>query len=186
VHAPRPAIALTGPPGSGKSSTGRELATRLGAALLDLDTLTNPLVDVVLDSLGGQGYDDRRVAPLVRDARYDCLVGVAQECLRVGAAVVMVAPFTTERKDQRAWTRLAGRLSEAGGDPHLVWLRISADALSERLRARGAGRDLDKLQDLEAYVSSVDLSPPDTAHLVVDAADRPSHQARLIERHIYG
>ena len=119
---------------------------------------------------------------MVRSARYECLVGAAQECLRVGAPVVLVAPFTSERRDPMAWTRLAGRLSEAGGEPHLVWLRISPEELSQRLRARGAGRDHGKLQDLAAYVSSVDLSPPEATHLVVDAADRPSHQAQLIQR----
>lgn len=181
------AVAVTGAPGAGKTSTAQELARLLGAALLDLDTLTNPLLDLLVEELGGNGnaYDgvDPAVAARLRTARYACLLGAAQDCLRTGTPVVLVAPFTAERSDPAAWAALGKQLAAAGGDPHLAWLRIGADQLGARLRARQAERDRAKLADLEAYLASVDLAPPVVPHLAVDAARAPAEQARsLLER----
>ncbi|MFK5584083.1 MULTISPECIES: AAA family ATPase [unclassified Serinicoccus] len=183
------AVAVTGAPGAGKTSTAQELARSLGAALLDLDTLTNPLLDLLVEALGSNGnsggYDDPDVpvAARLRTARYACLVGAAQDCLRTGTPVVLVAPFTAERSDPTAWAALAQQLAAAGGDPHLAWLRIGVDQLGERLRARQAERDRAKLADLGAYLASVDLAPPVVPHLAVDAARAPAEQARsLLER----
>lgn len=178
----RSAVALTGAPGSGKSATARELAARTGAALLDLDTLTNPLVDRLMEALSGDGLDDRRVADQIRTARYECLVGAAEDCLAAEVPVVLVAPFTRERQDAEAWAALADRLGEAGGEARLVWLRITADELGRRLVARGAGRDHAKLRDLDAHLATVDLSPPTTPHLAVDASASPPLQAEEIRR----
>ncbi|WP_298885242.1 AAA family ATPase [uncultured Serinicoccus sp.] len=178
------AVAVTGAPGAGKTSTGQELARVLGAALLDLDTVTNPLVDLLLASLGGQGYDDPQVAPQVRRARYACLVGAAQDCLRTGTPVVLVAPFTAERADPGVWAVLARTLTEAGGDPWLAWLEISAGELGERLRARGAQRDHAKLADLDGYLAGVDLAPPAAPHLAVDATLPPPEQARHLHQQL--
>lgn len=171
------AVAVTGAPGAGKTSTAQELARSLGAALLDLDTLTNPLLDLLVDD------PEVPVDVRLRTARYACLIGAAQDCLRTGTPVVLVAPFTAERSDPAAWAALARQLAAAGGDPHLAWLRIGADQLGERLRARQAERDRTKLADLEGYLASVDLAPPVVPHLVVDAARTPAEQARgLLER----
>lgn len=180
----RLALAITGAPGSGKSSTGRELAALMGAALLDLDTLTNPMVDVVMDALGGQGYDDARVAPLMRRARYECLIGAAEDSLRAGTSVVMVAPFTAERSDLQAWSTLSGRLEAAGGQPQLVWVQIGPEELAHRLTLRQASRDRSKLDDLDAYISQVDLDPPQVPHLAVDATDSAWDQALTLWRRL--
>lgn len=180
----RPALVVTGPPGSGKTSTGLELARALGAALLDLDSVTNPLVDVVVDVLGGEGYDDPRVTALVRSARYESLLAGAEDCLRAGVPVVLVAPFTQERADQGAWAALAGRITAAGGEPRLLFLTVSREELSRRLLRRGAGRDAAKLADLGSHVASVDLSPPTSPHLAVDAALAPVAQAGAVLREL--
>ncbi|WP_165368567.1 AAA family ATPase [Serinicoccus sediminis] len=178
------AVAVTGAPGAGKTSTGQELARLLGAALLDLDTVTNPLVDLLVSALGGQGYDDTQVAPQLRRARYACLVGAARDCLRTGTPVVLVAPFTAERLDPAAWDALARELAEAGGDPRLVWLQITAEQLGERLRRRAADRDHAKLADLPAYLASLDLTPPVGPHAVADATLTPQEQARRLAQQL--
>src|SRR6059058_4129687 len=119
-----PAVLLAGWPGSGKSTVGQALARRLGAALVDQDTVTGPLVAVVADLVGVHDLDDARLAGPTRDARYETVVAAAEENLRVGRPVVLVAPFSRERRDLHAWQALDDRLRAAGGSPLLVWLHL--------------------------------------------------------------
>lgn len=177
------AIVLTGPPGVGKTTTGRAFARELGAALLDLDTLTNPLVEVVAGLIGAPGdYADPELARLVREPRYAALVDTAVDCLSAGVSVVLVAPFTAERTDPAAWERLAARLRAAGGDPVLVWLRADADLVATRMRRRAEPRDVAKLAALRDGGGAVDLAEPRSPHLVVDAARPVAAQVRAVIR----
>jgi predicted kinase len=164
-----PAVLLTGWPGSGKSTVGRLLASRLGAALVDQDTVTGPLVAVVADLVGVHDLDDARLAEPTRIARYETIAAVAEENLRVGTPVVLVAPFTRERRDLDAWQALEGRLRSAGGSPLLVWLHLRPAALVARLQARGAARDLGKLTDTSSFLARLEQAAPVGPHLVVDA-----------------
>lgn len=173
-------VVLTGAPGSGKSSTARELARQWGAAVLDQDAMTNPLVDVVAELVGAEHYDDPRLAGLVRAPRYAALLRVAADCVAAGLPVVLVAPFTSERRDLDAWRRLEGEVAAFGGRARLVWLRIEPEELMVRLQGRGAARDADKLRDLRAFVSGLDLGAPVSPALEVDAALTPVEQAARI------
>jgi predicted kinase len=177
VQQPPRVVVVTGAPGAGKSATGEALARALGAAPLDQDTLTNPLVDVVAAALGVVDYADPRLAEAVRTARYECLLRVAEDCLRSGLPVVLVAPFTAERRDPAAWEALADRLRAAGGSPVLAWLRIGPDELARRVLGRGAARDAAKLADVRSWIAGVDLGAPAAPHLEVDAALAPEEQA---------
>jgi predicted kinase len=164
-----PAVLLTGWPGSGKSTVGRALARRLGAALVDQDTLTGPLVDVVADLVGVHDLDDVRLAGPTRAARYEAVAAVAEENLRVGTPVVLVAPFSRERRDLHAWEALERRLRAAGGSPLLVWLHLDPAAVVDRLRARGAPRDVPKLADPSSFLAGLDQAVPVGPHVVVNA-----------------
>jgi predicted kinase len=171
-RAPVPAVVMSGAPATGKSTVGRALARELRAAVVDLDTATAPLVGVVADLLGVSDLDDSRLSGPTRAARYETIVALAEESLAVGTPVVLVAPFTAERRDGAAWEALAGRLRAAGGTPTLVWLRLDPDVVLERLRARGAERDEPKLGDPQSYRDRLTVDPPACPHLDVDA-DRP-------------
>ena len=148
---------------------GRALAPRLGAALLDQDTVTGPLVSVVADLVGVHDLDDDRLARLTRDARYETIAAVAEENLRVGMPVVLVAPFTRERRNLSAWEALDRRLRAAGGSPLLIWLQLEPAAVLGRLRARGARRDLSKLADPSRFLAELHEGAPAGPHLVVNA-----------------
>ncbi|QTE31051.1 AAA family ATPase [Pengzhenrongella sicca] len=170
-------VVLTGAPGSGKSSTAQELARLWGAAVLDQDAMTNPLVDVVAGLVGALDYDDARLVELVRAARYACLLRVAADCVSAGLPVVLVAPFTSERREPEAWSRLEDEVSAFGGRARLVWLRIDPQTLITRLRGRAAARDTEKLRDAETYVASLDLGAPASPCVEVDATLPWSEQA---------
>ncbi|SHN43630.1 AAA family ATPase [Cryptosporangium aurantiacum] len=154
------AVLITGPPGAGKSTLGRRVAAALGAALLDLDVLTGPLVGAA-DLDGGA----------LRDARYDALVATAADCLAVGTSAVLVAPFTTERSDPDAYRVLVERF--AGAVTTLVWLTAPADVLAARVAARGASRDAGKHP---GFFGPELLRAPVVPHVPVDATATPANQ----------
>jgi predicted kinase len=165
-----PVVLLTGPPAAGKTTVGRALARHLGAALLDQDTATAPLTAVVADLVGVYDLDDRRLADPTRAARYETITGLAEDNLHAGTPVVLIAPFTAERRDRPAWDALDHRLRAAGGAPTLLWLRLDPAIVVQRLRARGADRDLAKLADVGAFLSTLDVAVPAVPHVAVDAA----------------
>jgi predicted kinase len=125
---------IGGPPATGKSTLAAALAPRLGAALLDLDVATGPLVRVISGLTGVHDLDDPALARLTREARYGTLTGLAAANLRTGRPVVLVAPFSTERADPSAWATTT-RLLEA--EPTLVWLHLPPGELVRRLTALG-------------------------------------------------
>lgn len=163
-------VLLTGPPGAGKSTVGRALASHLGAAVVDQDTATAPLTAVVAALVGVDDLDDERLVELTRTARYETVTALTEDNVSAGTAVVVIAPFSRERRDPGAWADLEARLRAAGGSPLLVWLRLDAATVVARLRARAADRDGAKLADAQAFVSTLEVGPPVVPHLEVDAA----------------
>ena len=167
----RRALMVCGAPGSGKSTVGALIARRLPAALLDLDTATAPLTAVIAGMQGTDDLDDPGLARLTRAARYETLIRLAEDNLATGLSTVLVAPFTAERRDRRAWEQLQRRLGQIGADASMVWLRISAEEVLRRVERRGADRDLAKLT--AHWPAGLDLGPPDVPHIAVDALLSP-------------
>ncbi|WP_332665612.1 AAA family ATPase, partial [Aeromicrobium sp.] len=98
---------VAGSAGSGKSTLGRRLAATAGATLLDLDTLTNPLLDAVNDRLAPGGHwNDDELRELIRPARYACLLTTARDQRDAGLDLVLVAPFTAELAGGPEWADL--------------------------------------------------------------------------------
>jgi predicted kinase len=166
------AVLVCGAPGSGKSTVGTLLAARLRAALLDLDTATATLTAVIGRLHGTDDLDDPALARLTRDARYETLLRLAEDNLAAGTCAVLVAPFTTERRDPRAWEAVRRRLDPVAARTTMVWLRISGDDVLSRVQRRGAGRDLAKLRS--AWPAGLDLDPPAVPHVEVDALLSPT------------
>jgi predicted kinase len=134
-------LCVGGAPGSGKTTVGALVARSVGAALVDLDSVTTPLVEAVAAGVGEPvDLDAPRFAAL-RDARYACLAAVVADCVRSGVDVVAVAPFTREAVGGTwpAWGEGAGARSVT-----TCWLTAGEDVLAERVRGRGSVRDLAK------------------------------------------
>jgi predicted kinase len=175
-----PVVLLTGLPAAGKSTVGRELARRLGGALIDQDTATAPLVAVVADLVGVDDLDNARLAGVTRRSRYETVTALAEDNLRIGTPVVLVAPFTEERRDLDAWNAIVHRLRAAGGSPLLVWLRLEPATVVRRLRARGASRDTAKVADPAAFTAGLDTSEPVGPHVTADAESPTDDVVRTI------
>lgn len=166
---------VAGIPGSGKSTVGRLLAARLGAVLLDQDTATNPLMaELARITEAGDDLDHPALRGPVRQARYDCLIDVAVENVRIGWSAVMVAPFTAEVRDPASWAELGRRF-----DPvplRLVWVDVPAAVAQDRRRLRNLPRDA-------AWRTSTtvdDVPPPVVPHLLTDGtADSATEAGRV-------
>ena len=164
---------VAGPAGSGKTTLGRALARHLRAALVDLDSVTNPLLDGLSDLVapGGHWNEEGRRAR-VRPARYAALRAVAADQVLAGLDVVLVAPFTAELRGGSEWTLLTGAVAPA--PVRVVWLRADDALLEQRVGQRRETRD--------AVRTPAELGSPAMAHLVVEAASPTSVQlARLLE-----
>jgi predicted kinase len=171
------AIVVCGVPGSGKTTFARGLARRLRWALLDLDTLTNPLFEYA----GGEFLVDVPTAePTVRatvnDVRYTCLFDTARENLALGINVILVAPFTSERTFPAAWARLTERLAVPDHSVHLAWLDTPPAEVVKRMRLRGAARDIEKLKESHRFLTPDVTAPPGVMHTRVDGLQTPTEQ----------
>ena len=99
-------VCVGGSPGAGKTTVGALVATGAGLCLVDLDSVTTPLVEAFAAALGVVADLDAPQFRALRDARYACLAEVVADNLRAGRGVVAVAPFTTEAADAVAWRAL--------------------------------------------------------------------------------
>jgi len=132
-------IVVAGVAGSGKTTLGRALATRLGAPLVDLDSVTSPLLDALPDeALGGHWLASPHAAR-IRVGRYTALRAVAADAVATAGAAVLVAPFTAELTGGADWAALLDAVAPAEGV--VIHLRGDASLFAARRAARGERRD---------------------------------------------
>lgn len=164
-------VVVAGPAGSGKTTLGLELARTLGLPLLDLDTITNPLLDSLVPSmLAGTHWNDASLRDTVRPARYAALLATISDQRFTNVGGVVVAPFTKELEGGAEWRALV----EASGEvPKVIWLKTSPELLAERRARRSADRD--------TYIIDSAAGPPVVPHLAVDAALATSQQLSTVK-----
>jgi predicted kinase len=138
---------------------------------------------VVSDLIGVTDLSDPRIARLTRAPRYDTLFALAEDNLRAGIPVVLVAPFTAERSVD-GWNAVVARLGPHAAGVTLVWLHLSEHELLDRLRRRDAARDTDKLSNPAAFLAAVDRDPPAAPHLSVDAGTPVADQVECVVAHL--
>ena len=170
-------VVVAGAAGSGKTTLGRELARALRLPLLDLDTITNPLLDglgALTDPDGAEPlhWNDAKLRPTMRPARYAALRAVLADQRDSGVGAVLVAPFTAELRGGAEWDAL---VEAAGAVPKVVWLHADAATIAARRAERGAERDTH-------IVDPSTDTPPAIEHLSIEAALSTSQQLAAVQR----
>ena len=159
-------IILSGLPGAGKTTIARELAKRIGAVHLRIDTIEQSLRD--------QGID-------VVEEGYRVAYAIAEDNLRLGQTVIAdsVNPIKITRD---AWHAVAQRAGATYADVEI----ICADTADHRQRVETrkadiAGHKLPAWADVTART----YEPWTTARLIIDSAkETPESAAHAIAAHI--
>lgn len=160
---------IAGPPASGKTTYGKELAARLNAAFLDIDTATEPVVKAGL-ALAEQNPNDRD-SPVFKKAFripiYDTLFQLALENLP-HINVILVGPFTSELRNPNWLDSLTQRLQ---APIELHYITCDPELRRLRMQQRNQARDASKLADWDSYLAYYGSeSPPAFEHHFVDTS----------------
>ncbi|MFJ4039456.1 HAD-IA family hydrolase [Microbacterium sp. NPDC090007] len=163
------AVVVAGPAGSGKSTLGRRLAEELGAPLVDLDSVTTPLLDALPPAALDGHWLTSPHAAAIRAGRYAALRATAADALSTAGRVVVVAPFTSELTGGGEWHALVAALSPAA--PHVVHVDGDPAVLASRRASRGATRDAHRPE-----------TPPATPAIPVIAVDAELSTSQQLSR----
>lgn len=159
---------VCGSPGAGKTTYAKKLASERGAALLDIDTVTERLVRIALRESGHEpdDRDSEYFKCIYRDPIYATLFDIARENISF-QEVVIVGPFTKELRDPGWPSKLSQSLS---GPVEIHYLTCPPETRRQRLAKRGDARDLAKLRDWENYIQYYEESPPVFEHVLIDGS----------------
>lgn len=171
ASATRPHVILIGGyAGSGKSELGRILARLTHWPIIDKDTITRPVVEAALETLG-RSFDDREsddYARIIRPREYEALASTIDENIACGTSVIATAPYLREFADPTWAARTIAHYTAQGADVHILWVRCSVHTMQLYLRRRGAGRDRWKLSNWNYYIADVDTNfTPVLEHTVI-------------------
>lgn len=164
-------ILVGGYAGSGKTELGRILARETGWSILDKDTLTRPVVEVALETLGQSPHDRESSTyfDVIRPREYESLIATAHENVQCGNSVILTAPFIRELNDPAWIERTQAGFAAMNAHMTVIWVYCDAATMQTYIRHRGAARDSTKLADWSTYLAQVDTDfRPKTEHKVVN------------------
>ena len=164
-------VAVAGVAGSGKTTLGRALAAALRAPLLDLDSLTNPLLDrLPADALGGHWLTSPHRSA-IRDGRYAALRAVTRDTVETAGGAVLVAPFTAELRGGEPWDLLCQAVGAV--ELRVVHIDGKPDLFAARRAGRSEERDRHRLPEPPS-------APPAIPVLTVDGGLPAEQQLRFV------
>jgi len=164
---------VCGSPGAGKTTYARKLVAAKNATLLDIDTVTERMVQIALRESGSDpnDRDSEYFKRIFREPIYATLFDIARENL-LFHDVVVVGPFTKEIRDPTWPSKLSKTLS---GPVEVHYITCPPETRKQRLTDRGDTRDLAKLRDWENYVQYYEENPPVFEHVLIDNSKNKSN-----------
>jgi DNA-binding transcriptional regulator YhcF (GntR family)/predicted kinase len=185
----RPHVLLIGGyAGTGKTELGRIVARRAGWPILDKDTMTRPVVELALETMGLSPHDRESdtYMDLVRPREYESLMASAQENVDCAVSTILTAPFVREFNSEAWIARMSARFASIGADITLVWVRCDSPTMLTYLRHRGAARDAAKLAAWPAYLQGIDpafapAGPHIIAHNSANSEPLQSQAERILQ-----
>lgn len=158
---------ICGNAGTGKTTLGHELARQKAALLLDIDTVSERLVQAGLRCAGldPNDRDSPQYKEAFRNAIHETLFAIAKENLAYSPCII-VAPFTQERRGAEFPKTI---FAQVGVEARIIYLTCSDDVRRQRIAARNNPRDEGKLKDWESYsAQGRDESRPPFPHEFID------------------
>lgn len=172
---------IVGPAGSGKSTSSRLIAQRLGAAYVDKDTVVTGFTEALLALAGTDPHERDNNAYYqdhVMDLEYETILRIATDNLELGRDVVLDAPFG-RYLDRVDYLRDVARRHSWSEDvqPVVVHVAVSGEAVRARLIGRGLERDAWKLahwDEFWATAGNTDCAWDGAEHVDLDnTAEQP-------------
>jgi len=163
-------VVVAGVAGSGKSTLGRELATAMRVPLLDLDAVTNPLLDRMVGPVLPTHWLAAPHGQLIREGRYAALRALARDVVATAGCAVLVAPFTAELTGGAAWAELAAAVAPA--EIRVLHLHGDPALLAARRAMRGELRDTHHPGDATGRAAAR-VASPTVPHIALDASLTP-------------
>jgi predicted kinase len=147
---------VIGPAGSGKSSVSRLIAQRFGAAYIDKDTATIRFTELLLklnNSDPNERDNNEFYQSTIMPLEYASILDLTRDNLQAGNSVVLDAPFGKYFSDPDYLLGVRSRHQWPDAELIVVHVRLSGDALRQRLIDRGYPRDEWKLANWERFWS---------------------------------
>jgi hypothetical protein len=95
--------------------------------------------------------------------------------LHQGRSVIISAPFTSEVSSQKKWEKLFAEVIAEGIRPKLYWIATKSQVRRDRMKARGAERDIEKRERYE-----FDELTPQIEHTLINGEDEFESQVQEI------
>lgn len=148
-------ILLGGMPASGKTTIGKKISAQLKIPFLDKDTLCDIYTNFIVER---ETFPNDRSSELytkkLRYIEYDILFHVAMEQVSLGLCPILVAPFSTEFKDDEKMKALESRLKSVNPDYDLesVLIYATPDKVKQQIVDRNRQEDSKKIELWDSYI----------------------------------
>lgn len=150
------AIFLIGAAGSGKSTVGKFLASKLHYCYLDKDIVANRFTGELLISKGyeptardGCEYYKNQIMEL----EYQTLLHIASENLKLNNSVVLDAPFLSYFSDKDYIAKMNQKFGFNQSDIYVLDVFVPPEILKQRIIERNNPRDTWKLANWEKFIA---------------------------------
>ncbi len=143
-------LVFCGLPGSGKTTVARRLASSLGIAYIDYDTIVQPFL-IGIEKAYGLGESRLAFYRKWRRESYGALIAVMKENIRLGLSLIVSAPFSSEMQDEKFFSRLR---KDACSESLIFSFHMVPEVSThlDMLKRRSSYRDDEILSSWDEYV----------------------------------